>query len=220
MPVRARSRSSISAITCRPERLMVFRSSSSGSMPSRVNPPSRANAGGSSMSVRSIRSRTSARSSSSVMKLRRSGAWTSVSTVRMRGTAARDWRSDTRSRGPAVPSAARATSRSRSCTDLSVSRNLPRSVERKARSSTASSRSRMRSSAQSGRRSQARSSRPAITVTVRSISCSSDPFSAPSLPVSTSRCFRVIGSTMRQSAEALKVTCRTCARSAFCVPRR
>ena len=47
-----------------------------------------------------------------------------------------------------VPSATRPINRSRSWTPLSVSRNLPRSVERNASSSTASSRSRMRSSAQ------------------------------------------------------------------------
>ena len=51
MPVRARSRSSISAMICLPDRLMSGSSSSSGSTPSRVKPPSRASAGGSSTSV-------------------------------------------------------------------------------------------------------------------------------------------------------------------------
>ena len=97
------------------------------------------------------------------------------SSIRTRGTAAIDCRSETRSRGPAVPSAARATSRSMSCTIFSVSRTFARSVLRNAKSSTASSRSWMRSSASSGRSSQARISRPPIGVTVRSISCSSDP---------------------------------------------
>ena len=48
--------------------------------------------------------------------------------VRTRGMTASDVFRPTRSRGPAVPSAARATSRSRSCTAFTVSRNLPRSV--------------------------------------------------------------------------------------------
>ena len=55
----------------------------------------------------------------------------------------------------------------------------------------------MRSSAHSGRSSQARSSRPPIDVIVRSISWSRDPCGPPSLPVTTSRCFSVIGSMMR-----------------------
>ena len=86
----------------------------------------------------------------------------------------------TRSRGPAVPSAARATSRSRSCTALIASRNLPRSVVRNASSSTASSRSRIGSSATSGRSSHDRSRRLPIDVIVRSSSSSSDPV-APAL---------------------------------------
>jgi hypothetical protein len=48
MPVRTRSCSSISAITCLPERLMCRSSSSAVSTPSRMKPPSRASAGGSS----------------------------------------------------------------------------------------------------------------------------------------------------------------------------
>ena len=59
MPVRARSRSSISAMICLPERLIARSSSSSRSTPSRAKPPSRASAGGSSTSVASIASRTS-----------------------------------------------------------------------------------------------------------------------------------------------------------------
>ena len=90
--------------------------------------------------------RTSARSSSSASSERTSGACSSASTVRTRGIAASDCFRPTRSRGPAVPSAARATSRSRSCTALIASRNLPRSVVRNASSSTASSRSRIGSS--------------------------------------------------------------------------
>ena len=101
---------------------------------------------------RSIRSRTSARSSSSAssertqrrLQLRRAPS-------AARGMTASDCFRPTRSRGPAVPSAARATSRSRSCTALIASRNLPRSVVRNASSSTASSRSRIGSSATSGR---------------------------------------------------------------------
>ena len=118
----------------------------------------------------------------------------------MRGTAAIDWRSETRSRGPAVPSAARPTSRSMSCTALSVSRTLARSVVRNANSSTASSRSWIRSIATSGRSSQARSIRPPIGVTVRSISCSSEPARSPLDDSITSRLRMVIGSISRQSA--------------------
>ena len=56
-------------------------------------------------------------------------------------SSASDWPSASKSRGPAVPSDTRATSRSRSCTCLSRSSNLPRSVVRNAKSSTASRRS-------------------------------------------------------------------------------
>ncbi len=90
-----------------------------------------------------------------------------------------DCRSETRSRGPAVPSAARATSRSMSWIVFSVSRTLARSVDRNANSSTASSRSWIRSSESSGRSNQPRMSRPPIDVTVRSISSSSDPVRPP-----------------------------------------
>ena len=70
------------------------------------------------------------------------------------GTAVADCWSATRSRGRARPRAARDTSRSMSCTVFMTSRNLPRSVVRNAKSSTASSQSAIRSSATSGRRSQ------------------------------------------------------------------
>ena len=68
-----------------------------------------------------------------VVELRRpgsrtSGARHSASSSRTRGTAASDVRSATRSRGLAVDSATRDTSRSRSSTDFSVSRTLPRSA--------------------------------------------------------------------------------------------
>ena len=91
-------------------------------------------------------SRTSMRSSSALMSDRVSGASHASSMSRTRGTTAIDCFRPTRSRGPALPSAARATRRSRSCTCFKTSRNLPRSVLRKANSSTASRRSRMRSS--------------------------------------------------------------------------
>ena len=42
----------------------------------------------------------------------------------------------------------------------------------------------------------------------------------PSLPVTTSRCFRVMGSMMRLSLLVRYAIARTCARSAFCVSRR
>ena len=131
--------------------------SRSGSTPSRIMPPSRASAGGSSTSADASASRTSARSSSSPTRLPTSGAAIGSSTRRTRGIAASDWRSATRSRGPAVPIATRPTSRSRSWTARSVSRSRPRSVALKANSSTASRRSWIRSSAVSGRISQARS---------------------------------------------------------------
>ena len=128
MPVRARSRSSISAITCLPDRLMWRRSSSSGSTPSRIMPPSRASAPGSSTSVCSMAARNTGMSSSDATRLATSGACRPSSTMRTRGTAPSDCLSPTRSRGPATPSAARATSRSRSCTDLSASRSFARST--------------------------------------------------------------------------------------------
>ena len=91
-------------------------------------------------------SRTSIRSSSELTSDRVSGASQLWRTRRTFGTTAIDCFRPTRSRGPALPSAARATSRSRSCTLFRTSRNLPRSVLRNANSSTASRRSRMRSS--------------------------------------------------------------------------
>ena len=81
MPVRARSASSIAAIAVLPPRLMSRSSSSSASTPSRMTPPSRASAGGSSTIVASIASRTSVRSSISAARLRTSGA------CRLRGAA-------------------------------------------------------------------------------------------------------------------------------------
>ena len=101
-------------------------SSSSASTPSRMTPPSRASAGGSSTSVASMQLRARRRG----RRARRPGCATqrrlqlARAAAATRGTAASDWRSATRSRGPAVPSAARATSRSRSWTVFSVSRSF------------------------------------------------------------------------------------------------
>ena len=140
--------------------------------------------------------------------------------MRTRGTAASDCFKPTRSRGPATPSAARATSRSRSWTDFSASRSLARSTPRNASSSTASSRSRMASSATSGRTSHERRRRPPIGVIVWSISSSSEPRRPPSLPSRISRCFSVTGSMSRCAACWRKLMDRTCARSAFWLFRR
>ena len=220
MPVRARSASSIAAMCSRPERLISRSASRSASTPSRIMPPSRASAGGSSTSADASASRTSARSSSSPTRLWTSGAAIGSSTSRTRGIAASDWRSATRSRGPAVPSATRPTRRSRSWTARSVSRSRPRSVALKANSSTASSRSWMRSSAVSGRISQARSRRAPITVCVRSSTDSSEPSRPPSAPSRISRWRNVIGSISRPSCRSRQPMARTCARSTFCVSRR
>ena len=159
---------------------MCRRSSSSVSTPSRITPPSRARAGGSSSSACSSVSRSSGRSSSSAVRLRISGACSSASSGRTRGTTPSETFNATRSRGPATPSAARATRRSRSWTAFNASRNFARSIPRKASSSTASRRSRMGSSSSSGRRSHDRRSRPPIDVTVASSSSSSDPARPPS----------------------------------------
>ena len=104
-----------------------------GRRPSRVKPPSRASAGGSSTSVAldvvaHVRRDRRARRASDCT----SGACRSASTARTRGmTVERLLRARRDRAGPAVPSAARASSRSRSCTALMASRNLPRSVVRK-----------------------------------------------------------------------------------------
>ncbi len=196
------------------------RSSSSGSTPSRIMPPSRASAPGSSTSVCSMTVRSAGTSSSDATRLVTRGACSVSSTIRTRGTAPSDCFSPTRSRGPATPSAARATSRSRSCTDLSASRSFARSTPRKASSSTASSRSRIASSATSGRTSHERRRRPPIGVIVWSISSSSDPMRPPSLPSRISRCFSVTGSISRCPACWRKLMERTCARSAFWLLRR
>ena len=171
MPVRARSRSSISAITCLPERLMSRSSSSSGSTPSRMKPPSRANAGGSSTSVRSMQ----VAHVGEVVELREQAAEQRRLHVVEQQPHARDRRERLPQRheiartGGAERGAARPAARGRG--RPSAPRGTCRArCARNASSSTASSRSWMRSSATSGRSSQARSSRPPIDVTVRSIS--------------------------------------------------
>ncbi len=209
MPVRARSCSSICAMSCLPDRLMWRSSSSAGSNPSRTNPPSRASAGGSSIRAASMAVRTSGTSSSSAARLRTSGDCMSPWIIRRRGTAPSDCFRATRSRGPAEPRAVRATRRSRSWTDLSVSRNRPRSVVLNAKSSTASSRSRTRSSDSSGRSSHWRSSRPPIAVTVRSISSSREPARPPADDSTTSRFLSVTGSTRSVSDACRKLAVRT-----------
>ena len=135
MPVRARSASSISAMRCLPPRLMPRSSSSSAidavaddAAVARDQPAARRAACDRARRARPRGRRAPRR------RLRTSGAWNSSSSIRTRGTAAIDWRSDTRSRGPAVPSAARATSRSMSWIDFSVSRSLTRARCRGTRS--------------------------------------------------------------------------------------
>ena len=199
---------------------MVRSSSTSWSKPSRTKPPSRASAGGSSMMAASTHCRTSLKSSSSPTRLRTSGAWHSVSISTRRGIAASERPSAIRSRGLAVDSAMREISRSRSRIDFSVSRSLPRSVVLTASSSTASRRSRMASRAVRGRSSHARSNRPPMGVTVRSISSSRLPARPPAIDSTISRCLSVVGSISRPSAAWRKRTERTCARSAFWVSRR
>ena len=134
-------------MTWRPDRLIAFSSSSSGSTPSRVKPPSRAKR----RRLVDQRALDQVAHVGQIVELRQQAAQQRRLHVVEHQLDARDGSrataaATTRSRGPAVPSAARATSRSRSWTVFSTSRNLPRSVERNASSSTASSRSRMRSS--------------------------------------------------------------------------
>ena len=220
MPVRSRSAFSSAAMCCFASRLMDRSSSSTGSTPSRMHPPSWAATGGSSTSVASTASRTSATSSSCAARLRSSGARQSPSRPRTRGMTATDCRSATRSRGPAVRSATRATSRSRSCTALSVSRSFDRPGPPPASSSTASSRSRIGSTTCAGRCNQARSSRPPMGVTVRSSSPSSDPARPPSADSRISRWRQVVASTSTWSARDRKTMRRTCTRSTFWVSWR
>ena len=220
MPVRSRSAVSMSAMICRPDRLTARSSSISGSKPSRVNPPSRASAGGSSSSVRSMRCRTSARSSISAHRLRTSGAAASPRICVTWGMTPHDRASATKSRGPAVPSTTRPSRRSRSCSDPSASRSSARWRVRNASSSTPSSRSRMRSSSTSGRSSHARSRRPPMALDVRSISWSSEPSRWPSLPAMSSRWRQVTASMRSASADDRNASDCTWPRSALCESRR
>ena len=199
-------------------------SSSSGSTPSRIAPPSRASAGGSSSSVALER----VAEVGQVVELRRPGCRRAAPAA-PRAAAARAGsppatggaRPDRA--GPAVPSAARADQpldvvhRPAACRAPS-----PRSVVRNANSSTASSRSWIRSSDSSGRSSQARSSRPPIDVTVRSISCEQRPGRAP--PSADSITFEVPAAWSDRSAGSRRrcgtTIARMWARSAFCVSRR
>ena len=220
MPVRCRSASSIAEMSPLPLRLRCRSRSTSGSAPSRTTSPSRASIGGSSASVAVIRSRSAGRSSSAAHSCASSGACRVPSVSRRPGTAASERARATRSRGPAVPSAARATRRWTSWTCASVSRRLPRSTDLKARSSTASRRSRMASSATSGFVSQARSRRAPIAVTVSSSTPSSDTWRSPSVEARTSRWRSVVASMIRPSRVSRYARLRTCVRSPFCVSRR
>ena len=200
MPVRARSASSISAMRCLPDRLMPRRSSSSASTPSRIAPPSRARAGGSSSERRRAPARRSARSSSSAtqaanerrLKLLQQHAQARHGRERLpqRDEVTRACRAE---RAPGHQPLHVVDGLER------VAAALARSVLRKANSSTASSRSWMRSSESSGRSSHDRSSRPPIDVTVRSISCSSEPARPPSAASMTSRFLSVVGSIDERS---------------------
>ena len=209
MPVRVRSAASMAAIRPLPPRLIARSSSSRASTPSRMAPPSRARAGGDSLTVASMASRAAGTSSSSAARLLVRGASSGWRIALTRGIAASDRCNASRSRGPAVPIAALATRRSRSCTGLRASRSLARSVDRNASSSTASRRLRTRSRLASGRSSQLRNRRLPITVTVWSISASSEPDRPPSAERITSRCLRVAGSTTSASAVSRKLMPRT-----------
>ncbi len=126
----------------------------------------------------------------------------------------------TRSRGPADPSAARATSRSRSWTAFSASRNLPRSVVLNANSSTASRRSRTRSRESRGRSIHARSSRPRHRRDGAVDLVQQGPRPAALARLDHLEVTQRDGSTTRASAACRNATARTCARSTFCVSRR
>ena len=195
MPVRSRSRVSISAMICLPERLIVRRSSSSRSTPSRTIPPSRASAGASSRTVRSIASRTSARSSSSATSEQTSGARSSASSVRTRGTIVSDCFRPRKSRGPGGAERDRGRPADRDPGPLSGRRGTCRGrwfetpVPRRRRADRESVRARPAVRAATPAAAGCRS-----TVTVRSSSSSSDPARPPSEPSTISRCLSVVGS--------------------------
>ncbi len=196
--------------------------SSSGSRPSRMKPPSRAERRRLVDDVPDrCASRTSCRSSSRLTSAGRAGRRARRAPMRMRGTAEIDCLRPTRSRGPRCSGrCARRGARDREPT-FRGSRNLPRSVVRNASSSTASSRSRIRSS-DSERPQQPRPEEPPAHRRHGAIDLVQQR-SRRGRPQSTRPprdAARVIGSTSRQSALALNVTDRTCARSAFWVSRR
>ena len=142
-----------------------------------------------------IRSRTSARSSSPAARLRSSGAWNAVelgaharhggARLAQRDEVARPGGAERRARHQPLEVVHRLQRLAEPAALGRAERRAPRRRRAGRESARATS---------SGRSSQARSSRPPIEVTVRSISCSSDPCAPPSLPVTTSRCFSVIGS--------------------------
>ena len=190
-------------MTCLPEREIWRSSSSSASTPSRMNPPSRASAGGSSLMTRLDRVAYVGRDRRARRRrLRISGACSFAIAAAARG----GWRRATAAGRPdraarPSPSATRAVSRSRSCTALNVSRSLPRSVVRNAISSTASSRSRIARARPAGAAATRAAAAPPIAV-VGAIDLI-EQRALPGRPRSTSttsRCASVVGSMSRQSA--------------------
>ena len=168
MPVRPRSRASISARNCLPLRLSWCSSSSSGFAPLAITPPSASEIGGSGMMVASMRERTSESSSIKPYSFCNRGASESANAARKPGIFAVEAANAMRSRGFAVSSVTRLSRRSRSSTPASACRNSSRIRVCCLSSSTASSRARISLASSDGRSIHARNRRLPMGVTVES----------------------------------------------------
>ena len=175
MPVRSRSASSISAMICRPDRLIVRSTSSASSTPSR----SRRRRAPAPAARRRACARSRSRTSAQVVEARAQAAeqWRPQVVERLLAARHRGNRLFQRHQIARSGSAqrGRATRRSRSWTSFRHSRKRPRSMARKrVPRHRPGNRAPVRAPARGGAAS-ARSSRPPIDVTVRSISCRSEP---------------------------------------------
>ena len=184
---------------------MAFSSSSSASMPSRVKPPSRANAGGSSMSVRSIEI---AHVGQLVELGEQAAAAAAPASSRQRGPHARDGRQRLPQRHE-VARAGRAERRARH-EPLEVVNRLERLAElaaigRAERELLHGVEPVADALERAERAQQPRAQQPAAHRRDRAIDLVEQRAlrRSPSLPVTTSRCLSVIGSMTRQSAVVL-----------------
>ena len=168
MPVRSRSRCSSPARYCFPWRLRPRSWSSSGSTPARITPPSARVSGGFSTRVCSMRSRTSASSSSAAFSSRQRAESSFRSAALTPGRRTSDAPSDLRSRGLAVSSVTRLSSRSRSRIPWSDRCSSSRATLSRTPVATASRRESISDDSSDGRSSQFRSRRLPIGVELRS----------------------------------------------------